>query len=82
MLQKIIKVGNSYAVTIPKFFADEAKWKAGLEVSVDTDILAKTLTIQPKNSTAQKSSLTPEFLVWLKAFNAKYKNALTELAKK
>ena len=26
--------------------------------------------------------LTPEFYDWLKKFNAKYKNALTELAKK
>ena len=82
MLQKIIQVGNSYAVTIPRSFADEARWKAGQKVSVDADIAAKTLTIQPKNGSTQKSSLTPEFLTWLKSFNAKYKQVLTDLAKK
>lgn len=82
MLQKIIQVGNSYAVTIPKSFTNETKWKAGQEVFVDTDIETKTLTIQPKNANTQKNSLTPEFLSWLKAFNARYKNALAELAKK
>lgn len=82
MLQKIIQVGNSYAVTIPRAFADKTKWRAGQEVFVDADAETRTLTIQPKNASVQKSSLTPEFLIWLKQFNAKYKTVLTELAKK
>ena len=28
------------------------------------------------------ADITPEFYQWLKKFNAKYRNALTELAKK
>ena len=82
MLQKIIQVGNSYAVTIPRGFANEVKLKAGQKVRVDEDIELETLTIQPARATIKQGSLTPEFLSWLKKFNAKYKDALKELAKK
>lgn len=82
MLQKVIRVGNSYAVTIPKGFADEVKLKAGQKVKVDEDIELETLTVQPVRSNLKQGSLTPEFLTWLKKFNAKYKGALKELAKK
>jgi len=82
MIQKIIQVGNSYAVTIPKSFADEIQWKVGQDVFVDADVDTKMLTIQHKNASIKKSPLTPEFVMWLKNFNAKYKNVLTELAKK
>jgi antitoxin component of MazEF toxin-antitoxin module len=83
MLQKIIQVGNSYAVTIPKDFVREAKLKSGQTIRVETDIDFATLTVQPlRASRAERGSLTPEFLSWLKKFNAKYKYALKELAKK
>lgn len=81
MTQKVIQVGNSLAVTIPKSFSNQAGWKAGKQVAVDEDPETETLTI-----TAQFSrphiSLTPEFLAWLKKFNRRYKTVLTELAKK
>lgn len=82
MLQKIIQVGNSYAVTIPRGFANEVKLKAGQKVRVEEDVELETLTIQPLRASVKKESLTPEFLTWLKKFNAKYKDALAELAKK
>ena len=83
MLQKVIQVGNSYAVTIPRDFVREVKLKSGQTVRVDADIDSATLTVQPvKSSLLQKGGLTPEFLSWLKKFNAKYKDALIELAKK
>lgn len=83
MLQKIIQVGNSYAITIPKDFVREAKLKSGQKMRVDVDIDSETLSVQPmERPSLQKGSLTPEFLSWLKKFNARYKDALKELAKK
>mgnify|MGYP001589155795 CR=1 FL=1 len=83
MLQKILQVGNSYAITIPKDFVRETKLKAGQKVRVNIDIDSVTLSVQPAmKSSVQKGSLTPEFLSWLKKFNARYKDALRELAKK
>lgn len=83
MLQKVIQVGNSLAVTVPRAFAREIRLRAGQRVRVDEDVTSETLTIQPMNARLPKSGgLTPEFVSWLKKFNAKYKDALTELAKR
>ncbi len=81
MLQKIIQVGNSYAVTIPSSFAEEVGWEAGEKVMVTADVESETLKIQQQKTTL-KSGITPEFHSWLKKFNAKYKTVLEELAKK
>ncbi len=81
MLQKIIQVGNSYAVTIPSSFAEEVGWKAGEKVVVTADVESETLKIQQQTSVL-RSGITPEFHNWLKKFNAKYKNVLEELSKK
>lgn len=75
-------MGNSYAVTIPRGFVEETRWKAGQQVIVEQDAESEVLTVQSKKVTLSKGALTPEFLGWLKKFNAKYKDALTELAKK
>lgn len=81
MLQKIIKVGNSYAITIPRDFVEQVKWKAGQQVLVEHDADEEVVTVQSKEIRS-RSTITPEFLSWLKKFNARYKDALTELAKK
>ena len=73
MIQKIIKVGNSYAVTIPKDVVNEIQLEVGQRVQV---------SIQPVTSGAIETQITPEFYSWLKSFNKKYKTVLTELAKK
>lgn len=80
MLQKIIQVGNSLAVTIPSSFADQADWKVGEKVLVENSGLEVLMIRQEKNSL--RSGVTPEFYNWLKKFNAKYKNVLKELSKK
>lgn len=81
MEQKIIKVGNSFAVTIPKSFMNQIKWKAGTKVFVDVDPEEKVFIVTAEKN-GKKPALTPEFYEWLKSFNAKYKDALIELAKK
>lgn len=81
MLQKIIQVGNSLAVTIPSSFAETVGWKAGKKVLVIADTGSEVLKIQ-QQETILKNGITPEFYSWLKKFNAKYKTVLQELAKK
>ena len=81
MLQKIIQVGNSLAVTIPRSFADTLGWKAGAKVVVTEDSDSEILKIHQEKTT-HKAGITPEFYNWLKKFNGKYKTVLEELAKK
>ncbi len=80
MQQTVIKVGNSLAVTLPSSFVKTKKIKAGQKIFVEAD--ASVDLVQISTQEAEHKTLTPEFYDWLKKFNAKYKNALTELAKK
>ena len=80
MTQKIIKVGNSFAVTIPKSFVNEAGFKSGDEVIVESDKDLKLMVVKPAGSPIQTKT-TPEFKAWLDDFNKKNKKALQELAK-
>jgi putative addiction module antidote len=82
MKQKVIKVGNSLAVTIPKSFVDKADIKAGQSVYVIENQEDKSLSINTDEVRDAQASLTPEFKHWLDSFNEKYKDALKELAKK
>ncbi|MBF8249769.1 MAG: SpoVT-AbrB protein [Candidatus Levybacteria bacterium] len=80
MLQTVMQVGNSLAVTLPKQFVDGKKIKAGQKVIVDADIDLSMVQIRTENSVSPK--LTPEFKQWLDKFNDRYKKGLTQLAKK
>lgn len=82
MLQKIIQVGNSIAVTIPKSFATQKKWKVGQIIHVDTHPSTEELRIRKKNASSPSIPQTVEVKEWLKQFNKRYKVALTELANK
>lgn len=81
MLQKIIQVGNSAAVTIPKDFLRTSRLKIGDSVMVEIDSDISQISIRPQE-TAKRVSLTPEFLRWLKKFTDEYRPVLEELAKK
>jgi putative addiction module antidote len=82
MGQKVIKVGNSLAVTIPQSFVKKANIKAGQNVYLKENDEYKTLEIHTDEVHDAPPSLTPEFKEWLDSFNKKYKTALRELAKK
>lgn len=81
MLQKIIQVGNSAAVTIPKDFLKTSRLRVGDIVVVDVDPDVSEISIRPQEPT-KRVSLTPEFLRWLKKFTDEYRPVLEELAKK
>lgn len=72
MIQKIIRVGNSVAVTIPPSVIKEKKLKVGDEVQVDVEPVRK----------AKKTTLTPEFIRWVDKYIENNRPALEELASK
>lgn len=79
--QKIIKVGNSLAVTLPASFVKEGKLKVGDEMVVETAAVYQTALIKPKKM-EKKISLSPEFFDWVNDFTKKNYSLLKELAKK
>lgn len=77
--QKIIKVGNSLAVTLPAFFVKECHYKVGDSIIVELDTLHRTLFVKPY-SLENKLHLTPEFFEWLEEIVKKNKDLIKELA--
>jgi putative addiction module antidote len=81
MLQKVIKVGNSLALTIPKSFIEKTGFKAGDEIFVQQKPSSKSLIITTKDQ-AKKIKLSPDLLSWLNDIEEKYTDAIKELATK
>lgn len=79
MIQKIIRVGNSAAVTIPKDFMKKTGLAIGDEISMESDAIAKMMVVKPKSQEG-KNQLTPEFFQWLDGISKKYENTIKELA--
>lgn len=76
MAQKVLKVGKSAAVTIPKEILAEMKLKAGDQVTVEYDKKKRGLIIKPSIEIDQ------ELLDWTEKFIEEYRPALEALAKK
>ncbi len=76
MTQKLLKVGSSAAVTIPKKSLKELGLKIGDEVRVEVDVKGKTVIIEPIKNISQ------ELLSWTDRFIKQYRPALEALAKK
>ena len=76
MTQKVLKVGTSAAVTIPKASLKELGLKIGDQVTVEVDKKKKSVTIQAADQISQ------ELLDWTDGFIKKYKPALKALSKK
>jgi antitoxin component of MazEF toxin-antitoxin module len=76
MIQKVLKVGSSAAVTIPKKSLRELGIAIGDEVQVEVDAKARSLSV--------RASGTPdkELLQWSRSFIKKYRSALEALAHK
>ena len=80
MLQKVIKVGNSAAVTIPKTFLNGVKIKTGDQVYVELDEATETIIVSSKQKPFQ--GLSPDIGRWTKKFIENNRQALEVLAKK
>lgn len=78
MTQKIIQIGNSTGIIIPKALLDKIGLTSGSEVDIEENSITKSLSISKKG---QKSiSITPDFLSILDRVNKHYGPALKELA--
>jgi len=71
MQRKLIKVGTSAAVLIPKALMDEQGMKIGDLVHVD---------VSKKAPIAAKAGIDPEILEWTKKIRSRYAPLLKKLA--
>lgn len=66
MAQKVITVGNSLAVTIPKEIATNLGLKSGSRVEVQVDESKETITFRPVDTLSQEdravAKLTADFM--------------------
>lgn len=82
MDQKIIKVGNSLAITIPKSFIDETGFKAGDLLHVHQEPESKSLVVTTtENAKNMNSGVGPDFFMWLNSIEERYSDAIKDLAK-
>ncbi|OGD86840.1 hypothetical protein A2164_01350 [Candidatus Curtissbacteria bacterium RBG_13_35_7] len=80
MLQKVIKVGNSAAVTLPKNVMEEAAIKTGDQVNVELNEATSAIIISSQAKPI--TNLSPDIAIWTKKFIENNKEALEELANK
>lgn len=78
MLQKVIKVGNSAAVTLPKDILKVSKLSAGDEVHVQVDDATGAIIVSAKDNPFK--GMSPDIANWTKNFINKNRKALEELA--
>lgn len=84
MLQKIVQVGNSAAVIIPKVFLEEMGLGVGDRIVVRTTRKPLKVEIVPKKQAllGKGSGITKSFVRSVDQFIHKYRPALEELAKR
>lgn len=78
MIQKVLKVGTSAAVTISKHSLEKLGLKIGDSVNVDMSSLGDGLLIKPRVALAHPDK---ELLDWTDRFIEQYRGALEALAK-
>lgn len=82
MLQKIIQVGNSYAVTIPKGFVEALKSSKKGFVDVYEDLKKKRIIVSFDEKELVEQVVNPEVYSVAKKLLRRYLPAFKELAKK
>jgi len=80
MEQKIIKVGSSIAVVIPKFIAEEKGFKAGNKVIIQTREGSNQIIIEA--SKQGQRHIHSELVAWAEDAVARYRPALEALKDK
>lgn len=77
MIQKVLRVGSSAAVTIPKKSLKELGLKIGDSVSLSFDVSKQKMTVERTADFVDNETIT-----WARKFIAKYRPALEALADK
>ena len=75
MTQKVLKVGSSAAVTIPKKSLEELGLKIGDRVNLTVNRANKSIVVQPS------VSVDAETITWARGFIEQYRPALEALAR-
>lgn len=82
MLQKIIQVGNSAAVTIPKGFLREINGRIGSRVNVQTNIGKRQLILSWPKPKKKEKIIDEEVYRVAKRLLKRYRSVFEVLAKK
>lgn len=84
MLQKVLQVGNSAAVTIPSPVLKELGLMVGDQVEIRSSTKPLKIEIVPKSKRLLRKSagITPEFVASVDEFIKEYKPVLIELTKR
>lgn len=77
--QKIIKIGNSAGITIPREIREEAGFKLGDAVAITYN--GENISVSPLIKKAPKG-VTPRFAKIVEDFISEHEDVLKELAKK
>ena len=77
---KIVQIGNSAGVVIPKAIRQELGIRVGENVSLNTNG-NKIVIVNPKKTTS-RLKITPHFLKIIERVNKQYGQALQEIAKR
>lgn len=82
MLQKVLQVGNSAAVTIPAPMLQELGLMVGDQVEVKAKKRPVKIEVIPAKKILKKNAgITPEFVASVEEFIKEYRPVLNELAK-
>ena len=80
MLQKVIKIGNSIGITLPKKFVTQNKIKPGNQISLTQTNGGLTLTTRLPKETSYQQIPDQQFQELIKEVETRYGPALDELA--
>lgn len=78
--QKLIKIGNSVGLTIPKTLRDSMNLSIGSEVYLRESEKVNEILISLEDKNETQSEVDKDFYNLVKTINKKYSKALKELA--
>lgn len=81
MKQKIIQIGSSIGVVIPKPLAEEKGYKVGGSINLHTEQDSNVIRIEPAEI-KKESAVDPAILTWTNEFIDKNRELLKRLADK
>ena len=81
MAQKVIQIGSSIGVTIPKDMAEQMKIHVGDAVEVNVNKAEGSLSVVP-SAQKRKASVDRELVNWIEDAIERYRPALEALADK
>ena len=80
MIYKLVKIGNSVGVTIPKKLLNLLDLEQGEEVFIETDLKTKSIII--RSISEARNEVNPKAIKGLQHFTKRYSKAIKNLAKK